>query len=38
LTGEQASQRGATIHMRLDGDRVVLGGRAVTISRVTLLV
>jgi len=38
LTGEQASKRGATIHMRLDGDRVVLGGRAVTVSRVTLLV
>ncbi len=38
LTGEQASARGAVIHMRLNGDRVVLGGRAVTVSRVTLLV
>jgi predicted PhzF superfamily epimerase YddE/YHI9 len=38
LTGEQASARGAVIHMRLNGDRVVLGGRAVTISQVTLLV
>jgi predicted PhzF superfamily epimerase YddE/YHI9 len=38
LTGEQASARGAVIHMRLMGERVMLGGRAVTISRVTLLV
>ncbi len=37
LVGEQASERGAVIHMRLAGDRVVLGGRAVTVSHVTLL-
>lgn len=38
LIGEQASPRGATIPMRVDGERVVLGGRAVTVSRVMLLV
>jgi predicted PhzF superfamily epimerase YddE/YHI9 len=38
LTGEQASARGGVIHMRRVGDRVVLGGRAVTVSRVSLLV
>ncbi len=38
LRGEQASARGAVVHMRLAGERVVLGGRAVTVSRVTLLV
>ncbi len=38
LTGEQASRRGAVIHMRLAGERVVLGGRAVSVSHVTLLV
>lgn len=38
LVGEQASDRGGTVHMELRGDRVVLGGRAVTVSRVTLLV
>jgi predicted PhzF superfamily epimerase YddE/YHI9 len=38
LTGEQASTRGAVIHMHLKGERVVLGGRAITVSRVTLLV
>ncbi|MGH8997100.1 MAG: PhzF family phenazine biosynthesis protein, partial [Acidimicrobiales bacterium] len=38
LVGEQASKRGGVIHMRLAGDRIVLGGRAVTVSKVTLLV
>jgi len=38
LVGEQASRRGAIIPMRLEGDRVVLDGRAVTVSVVTLLV
>jgi len=38
LTGEQASRRGGTVHMRVGGDRVVLGGRAVTVSKVTLVV
>jgi predicted PhzF superfamily epimerase YddE/YHI9 len=38
LVGEQASDRGATVLMELRGDRVVLGGRAVTVSKVSLLV
>jgi predicted PhzF superfamily epimerase YddE/YHI9 len=38
LTGEQASARGGVIQMRRAGERVVLGGRAVTVSRVSLLV
>ena len=38
LVGEQASPRGATIHMRRRGERVVLAGRAVTVSEVNLLV
>ena len=37
LTGEQASRRGATVRMVLDGDRVQLGGRAVTVSRVQMV-
>ncbi len=38
LVGVQASARGGTVHMHRAGDRVVLGGRAVTVSRVELLV
>jgi PhzF family phenazine biosynthesis protein len=38
LVGEQASARGGIVRMRRAGDRVVLGGRAVTVSRVELLV
>jgi predicted PhzF superfamily epimerase YddE/YHI9 len=38
LVGHQASRRGGTVRMRLAGDRVVLGGSAVTVSRVELLV
>ena len=38
LTGEQASPRGGVVTMRRVGDRVVLGGHAVTVSRVSLLV
>ena len=38
LVGEQASARGGIVHMRVAGDRVVLGGHAVTISEVKLLV
>jgi predicted PhzF superfamily epimerase YddE/YHI9 len=38
LIGEQASARGAVVRMRMAGDRVVLGGRAVTVSKVELLV
>jgi predicted PhzF superfamily epimerase YddE/YHI9 len=38
LVGEQASARGGTVRMRLAGDRVILGGRAVTVSNVRILV
>ena len=38
LTGEQASPRGGTVHTRMAGDRVVIGGQAVTVSTVSLLV
>jgi predicted PhzF superfamily epimerase YddE/YHI9 len=38
LVGEQASARGGLVRMRLAGDRVVLGGQAVTVSEVALLV
>jgi PhzF family phenazine biosynthesis protein len=31
LVGFQASARGGLVHCRLDGDRVVLGGRAITV-------
>jgi predicted PhzF superfamily epimerase YddE/YHI9 len=31
MTGFQASQRGGVVRVRLDGDRVVLGGKAVTV-------
>jgi predicted PhzF superfamily epimerase YddE/YHI9 len=39
LTGRQVSRRGGTVYMRLEtgSDRVVLGGRAVTVSEVKLL-
>ncbi len=38
LVGEQASARGGTVRMRAAGDRVILGGRAVTVSQVRLVV
>lgn len=38
LVGHQASKRGGTVHMRRDGDRVVLGGHAVTTAVVQLVV
>ena len=38
LVGEQASPRGGTVRMKLAGDRVILGGRAVTVSNVRILV
>ncbi|HEX6423673.1 MAG TPA: PhzF family phenazine biosynthesis protein [Acidimicrobiales bacterium] len=37
LTGEQASARGGIVGMRVQGDRVVLSGRAVTVMEGTLL-
>jgi predicted PhzF superfamily epimerase YddE/YHI9 len=33
LVGFQASRRGGVVRTRLDGDRVILGGRAVTVLR-----
>jgi predicted PhzF superfamily epimerase YddE/YHI9 len=38
LIGEQASSRGGTVRMRRQGDRVVIGGQAVAVSEVQLLV
>jgi predicted PhzF superfamily epimerase YddE/YHI9 len=38
MTGYQASARGGSVSVRLEGDRVVLGGSAVTVSDVCLLV
>jgi predicted PhzF superfamily epimerase YddE/YHI9 len=37
LVGEQASPRGGVVRMRLEGDRVVLGGQAVTVWEGALL-
>ncbi|HEX8394288.1 MAG TPA: PhzF family phenazine biosynthesis protein [Longimicrobium sp.] len=36
MTGYQASARGGVVRVRLDGDRVHLGGQAVTVLRGTL--
>ena len=33
LTGYQASARGGVVRVRVEGDRTVLGGRAVTVTR-----
>jgi predicted PhzF superfamily epimerase YddE/YHI9 len=38
LVGEQASARGGIVRMRRAGDGVVVGGQAVTVSRVTMTV
>ena len=38
LVGEQASARGGMVRMRRRRDRVVLGGQAVTVSQVRLVV
>jgi PhzF family phenazine biosynthesis protein len=38
LTGYQASARGGTVRCRVNGDRVVLGGHAVTVARGELAV
>jgi len=37
MTGYQASSRGGIVRVRFDGDRILLGGQAVTIAHVTLL-
>jgi predicted PhzF superfamily epimerase YddE/YHI9 len=36
FTGEQASARGGIVGMRVEGDRVILSGRAVTVLEGTL--
>ena len=38
LVGYQASKRGGIVRCRADGDRVILGGHAVTVTRGELLV
>jgi PhzF family phenazine biosynthesis protein len=37
MTGLQASARGGIVRVRLNGDRIILGGQAVTIMQATLL-
>lgn len=37
LVGYQASERGGTVRVRLEGDRVILGGQAVTVFDANLL-
>jgi PhzF family phenazine biosynthesis protein len=38
LTGYQASARGGTVRVRVEGERVVIAGAAVTVSEVKMLV
>jgi predicted PhzF superfamily epimerase YddE/YHI9 len=38
MTGYQASARGGVVRVRLDGDRIILGGQAVTVMEAQLLV
>ena len=37
MTGYQASPRGGIVRVRLNGERIILGGQAVTIMQATLL-
>jgi predicted PhzF superfamily epimerase YddE/YHI9 len=37
MTGYQASARGGVVRVRLNGERVILGGQAVTVMQATLL-
>jgi predicted PhzF superfamily epimerase YddE/YHI9 len=37
LTGYQASARGGIVRVRLVGDRVILGGQAVTVLRAEMV-
>jgi predicted PhzF superfamily epimerase YddE/YHI9 len=37
FTAYQASARGGIVRVRLNGDRVILGGQAVTVMRAELL-
>jgi hypothetical protein len=36
--GHQVSRRGGVVHVRVEGDRVFLGGKAVTVLKGDLLV
>src|ERR1700722_16779762 len=37
MTGYQASERGGVVRVRLNGDRIILGGQAVTVMQALLL-
>ncbi len=37
MTGFQASKRGGVVRIRLNGERIILGGQAVTVMQATLL-
>jgi len=37
MTGYQASARGGVVRVRLNGDRIILGGQAVTVMQALLL-
>ena len=37
MTGHQISARGGIVHVRVEGDRVMLGGNAVTVMKGLLL-
>jgi predicted PhzF superfamily epimerase YddE/YHI9 len=37
MTGYQASARGGVVRVRLNGDRIILGGQAVTVMQAQLL-
>ena len=37
MTAFQASARGGVVRVRLNGDRIILGGQAVTVMQATLL-
>lgn len=37
MIGYQASARGGTVRVRMNGDRIVLGGQAVTVAQLTLV-
>jgi len=37
MTGYQASARGGVVRVRLNGDRIILGGQAVTVMQALLM-
>ena len=38
MVGYQAPARGGTVHVDLNGDRIILGGQAVTVLQGTLCI